>query len=112
MVIIAGAEMDILPKAIGIASYHEQRLAVRFQSDHAIDDVRARFLELTSPANVGSLIEARAQFHQSGDLLAIIGGLDQRLNYGRITAGAIERNLERQHLRIGGRTLDKADNGI
>src|SRR6266480_1313253 len=112
MVIIARAEMDILPEAIGIASYHQQRFAVRFQPHHAIDDMGARFLELSGPANIGGLIEARAQFHQSGDLLAVVGGLDQRLNYGRITAGAIERNLERQNLRIGSCTLDKADNGI
>src|SRR5205823_6421153 len=112
MVIIAGAEMDILPEAIGIASYHEQRFAVRFQSDHAIDNVRARFFQLTSPANISGLIKAGAQFDQSGDLFAIIGSLDQRLDYGRITAGAIERNLDRQNLRIGGGTLDKADNGI
>src|SRR5437868_8191623 len=77
MVIVAGAEMDILPEAIGIASYHEQRFAVRFQSDHAIDNVRACFFQLTSPANIGSFIKARAQFDQSGDLLAVVG-LDQR----------------------------------
>src|SRR5206468_2841745 len=112
MVIIAGAEMDILPEAIGIASYYEQRFAVRFQSDHAIDDVGPGFLELPGPANIGGFIEPRAQFHQSGDLLAVVGGLDQRLDDGRITAGAIERNLERQNLRIGSCTLDKANNGI
>src|SRR2546430_6466320 len=112
MVIIAGAEMDILPEAIGIASYHEQRFAVRFQPHHAIDDMGARFLELSGPANIGGLVEAGAQFDQSGDLLAIIGGLDQRLDDGRITAGAIERNLERKHLWIGGCTLNKPDNGI
>src|SRR6266436_9824313 len=107
MVIIAGAKMDILPEAIGIASYHEQRLAVRFQPHHAVDDMGARFLKLSGPANIGGLVEARAQLDQSGDLLAVVGGLDQRLDYGRITAGAIERNLERQNLRIGGGTLDK-----
>src|SRR4029077_14993955 len=112
MVIIAGAQVDILPEAIGIASYHEQSFAVRFQSDHAIDDVGPGFLELPGPANIGSLVEAGAQFHQSGDLLAVVGGLDQRLDYGRTTAGAIERNLDRQNLRIGCGTLDKADNGI
>src|SRR5437868_679545 len=104
--------MDILPEAIGIASYHEQRFAVRFQSDHAIDNMRACFLQLTGPANIGGLIKARAQFDQGGDLLAIVGGLDQRLDYGRIAARSVKRNLDREHLRIGGGALDKADNGI
>src|SRR5437588_4458789 len=112
MVIIAGAERDILPEAIGIASYYEQRFAVRFQPHHAIDDVGPGFLELPGPANIGGLIKPGAYFHQSGDLLAVVSGLDQRLNYGRITAGAIERNLDRQNQRIGGGTLDKPDNGI
>src|SRR6478672_12609582 len=106
MVIIAGAEMDISPKVIGIASYHEQSFAVRFQSDYAVDDVSPGFLELPGPANIGGLVEAGAQFHQSGDLLAVIGGFDQRLDYGRTTAGAIQRNLDRKHLRIGSGTLD------
>src|SRR5436305_13637704 len=112
MMIIAGAKVDILPEAIGIAPYHEQRFAVRFQSHHAIDDMRARFLELPGPANIGGLIEAGAQFDQSGDLLAIIGSLDQSLNDRRITAGAIERDFDRQHLRIGCGTLEKPDKRI
>ena len=62
--------------------------------------------------NIGGLVEAGAQFHQSGDLLAVVGGLDQRLDDGRITAGAIERNLDREHLRIGRGALDQFDNRI
>src|SRR5436305_10105752 len=99
MVVVASAEMDILAEAIGIAPYHQQRLAVGFQSHHAIDNMGARFLELPCPANIGGLIKARAQFEQGGDLLAIIGSFDQRLDDGRITAGAIECNLDREYLR-------------
>ena len=106
--IIAGAEMDILPEAIGIAPDDEQRFAVRFQSDHAVDDMGARFLESPRPLNIGRFIEARAQFHQRGDLLAGVGGVDQRLNDRRITARAIKRDLDRQHLRIVGGALDQA----
>ena len=85
---------------------------MRFQSHNAIDDVCARFLQLAGPANIGGFIKARAQFDQGGDLLAIVGGLDQGLDYGRITARPVKCNLDGEHLRIGCRALDKADNGV
>ena len=60
-VVIAGAEMHIMPEPIGIAADDEQRFAMRLQTDHAINDMRARFLEAPRPLNVGRLVEARPQ---------------------------------------------------
>ena len=102
-VIIAGAEMDVTPEPIGIAPNDEQRFAMRLQSDHAVDDVRAGFLEAASPLNVGRFIETRAQFHDGRDLFAGGGGVDQRFDDGRIAARAIKRDLDREHLRIAAR---------
>ena len=63
--VIAGAEMDVLPQPIGIAPNDEERFAMRFQSDHAVNDVRARFLEPARPLNVGRFVEPRAQVRPS-----------------------------------------------
>ena len=68
--VIARAEMHILPEPIGIAADDEERFAMCFQADDAINDMRARFLEPPRPLNVGGLIKARAQFHQGGNLFA------------------------------------------
>ena len=64
-VIIAGAEMHIMPEPIGIAADDEQRLAMCLQTDHAINDMRARFLQTARPLNIGRLVKARAQFDQA-----------------------------------------------
>ena len=52
---------------------------MRLQADDAVNDMRARFLQTTRPLNVGRFIEARAQFHQSGDLLAGVGRMRSTL---------------------------------
>ena len=72
----------------------------------------ADFLELSGPTDIGGFIEARTQFDQGRYLLAIVGRFDQRLDDGRITARAIKRDLDREHLRIGRCALDKPDDGI
>ena len=69
--------MHVLPQSIGIPADDEQRFTVRLQSDDSINHVRARFLEAACPLDIRGFIEARAQFHQSGDLLARGRGIDQ-----------------------------------
>ena len=98
--IIACPEMDIMPESIGIAPDDKQRFAVRFQPDHAIDDVGAGFFESPRPLDIRRLIEARAQFHDRGDLFSCLGRINQRLNDGRIAARTVKRDLDREHLRI------------
>ena len=80
---------------------------MRLQPDHAVDHVRAGFLEPPRPLDVVRLVETRAQFDQRRHLFAGVGGIDQRLDDRRIAARAIERDLDREHLRIGRRALDQ-----
>ena len=94
-VIIACAEMDIMPKSIGIAPDDEQCFAVRLQPNHTIDDVGAGFFQPPRPLDIRRFIKSRAKFDNCGDLFACVRRVDQRLNDGRIAAGAIERNLDR-----------------
>ena len=98
--IIAGAEMDVVTEMIGIAAHDEERFAVRLQTDDAVNDMRARFLELARPLNIGRFIETRAQLDERGDLLAGGGGVHERFDDGRIAARAVKRDLDREHLRI------------
>ena len=108
--IISGAKMNVTPDLVGIAPNNEHRFAMRFQSDHAVNDVRARFLEPPSPLNVGRFIKARAQFHDRDHLFAGRGGVDQRLNNRRIATRPVQRDLERKDLRIARGFFDKIDN--
>src|SRR5947209_7208273 len=74
--------------------------------------MRAGFLQAASPLNIARLIKARTQLNDSGDLFPRIGCVDERFDNGRITAGAVQRDFDRQHLRITCCGLDPLDNLI
>ncbi len=62
---------------------------MRLQTDDAINDVRARFLEPAGPLDIGGFVETRAQFHQRRDLLARTGRVHERFHDGRVAARPI-----------------------
>ena len=70
------------------------------QSDHSVDDMRARFLQAPRPLDVGRFVEARPQFDQRSHLFAIARRIDQRPDDRGIAARPVERDLDRQHVRI------------
>ncbi len=74
--------------------------------------MRARFLQTARPLNVRRLVETGAQLHQRGDLLPGVCGLDKRLYDGRVAAGAVERDLEGEHVQIFSRAFDQLDDWI
>ena len=85
---------------------------MRLQSNHAVNDMRARFFQPARPLNIGGFIKTRAQFHQRGDLFAGVGGMNERFDDRRIAARAIKRDLDREHLRISGGGFDQLDDRI
>ena len=54
------------------------------------------------------LIEPRLQLNNDRHLLPCLGRCRQRADDGRIPRGAVERELDRQHLRIAGRRLQES----
>ena len=79
-----------------------------FRPDQAVDDVAARLLELAGPADVGLLVEAGLDLDDHQHLLAGLGGVDQGVDDRRVTGGAVERLLDRQHVRVGRGLLEEA----
>ena len=71
-IVIAGAEMNVAADVMLFAPHDEADLGVNFVADQAVNDVHAGFLELPRPLDVVGFIEARAQFHHGGDLLAVL----------------------------------------
>src|SRR6266513_3166368 len=110
--LIAGAQMNVMTKAVGVASHNEQRFAMRIQADYAVNDMRAGFLELACPVNIGSFIKPDAQLDQSSDLLPCRRCVHQGLDNRRLTAGTIKSNLDREHLRILRSLFDQLDSWI
>jgi hypothetical protein len=72
---------------------------VGLQLDEAVDHLHAGALEIARPADVGFLVEARLELDQRGDGLAGLGGFGERLDDRRVGLGAIERLLDRDHVR-------------
>ena len=52
------------------------------------------------------------EFDQHRDLLALVGGMQQRPHDGRIGAGAIQGHLDRQDLRVQRRLFDQVDDAL
>jgi hypothetical protein len=75
--VVAGAEVDVAAQSAFFAAHDEQQLGVRLVADDAIDHMGADFFQLGCPADVGFFVEARHQFDDDGDFLAILGGADQ-----------------------------------
>ena len=65
--------------------------------------MRARPFQPARLADVGGLIEAGLEFDQRGHRLAGLGRLAQRIDDGAVAAGAIQRLLDRQHVRVARR---------
>jgi hypothetical protein len=80
--IIAGAKVDVMTEPVAVAPHNQQHLAVRLQSDDAVNDVGPGFFETARPLNVHRLVEAGAQFHDGRDLFARGGGINERLDDG------------------------------
>ena len=77
------------------------------EPDDAVDDVDARLLELAGPGDVVDLVEARLDLDDGEHLLARLGGVDEGVDDRRVARGAVERLLDREDLRVGGRLLDE-----
>ena len=85
---------------------------MRLQADHAVDDVRAGLLQMLRPLDVVRLVEARLDFDDGGDLLAVDRRLAQRRDDGRVAARAVQRDLDREHLRIARGALHQFDDRL
>ncbi len=79
-VIVAGAEMAVAAQAIGFAAHDHRHLGVSLESDDAVHDVRAGFLQAVGELDVRFFVESRAQLDDDRDVLARMRGGDQRID--------------------------------
>ena len=109
VVVVAGPDVHVAAEdGVAFGPHDERELAVRLETDQAVDDVAAGLLELAGPADVGLLVEARLDLDDDQHLLAGAGGVHQRVDDRRVAAGPVESELDRLGRRVGGRLLDEA----
>ena len=106
-VVVAGPDVDVAAKPGALAPDDERRLGVRLEPDQPVHDVRPGALELARPDDVGLLVEAGLDLDQDDDLLAALGGPDERLDDRRVARRPVQRLLDGQDVRVVGRLGDE-----
>ena len=112
VVVVAGPQVDVAAEALFRSPYDQANLGVHFVVADAVDDVRAHLLQAPRPADVPRLVEARHQLDEHRHLFSLVGRPRQRHDDRRVAAGAVERLLDRQHVRVLGGGLHERHHRI
>ncbi len=83
-----------------------------FSPMQAVDHVHAVLLEPARPGDVVRLVEAGLDLHERRDLLAVLGRPGERPDERAVAAGAVERLLDGEDVRVFGGLLDEADDRL
>ena len=115
-VVVAGPDVDVAAQPGALATDDERGLGVRLEPDQPVHDVRPGTLELARPDDVRLFVEACLDLDQDDDLLAALGGPDQRLDDGGVAGRPVEGLLDRQDVRVvgglGDEPLDRRGEGL
>ena len=105
--IVAGADVGVAAQPARLLTYHQRQFAVGLQPDHAVDDVHPSLLQLSGPGDVVLFVETGLDLHHGEDLLSRLGGLDEGVDDGGVTRGAVQGLFDGQHRRVGGGLFDE-----
>ena len=100
MVVVARADVAVAADAIGFLANSHCDLRVNLQAEQAIGDMDPRLFEATGPADVRCLVEPGLELNEHGDLLALFGRLDAGIDDRAAAGGAVERDLDGQHVGV------------
>ena len=103
--------MDVAAQPGALAADDQRGLRVRLEPDQPVHDVGAGALQLARPDDVRLLVEAGLDLDQDDDLLAALGGPDQRLHDRRVARRPIQRLLDGQDLGVVGGLGDEPLDG-
>ena len=104
--------MGIGHQLIALAPDDGRDLGMGLVVDEAIDDMGARAFQPSRLADIRGLVKARLQFHQRGHRLAAFGRVAERGDDRAVVRGAVKRLLDRQHVRVRRRLVEKADDHV
>ena len=99
-IVVAGGEVHVAANPIAFATDHQGRLGVDLQLRAAVEDVHPGPLQRARPLDVVALVEARLELDGHGHLLAVLRRGGQALDDVGAGAGAVERHLDRQDVRV------------
>ena len=110
--VIARAQMRIGFQAALFAANHQRHFGMHLVAKHAINNVRARIFQLGCPRNIVRFVKPRHQFHHHGNLLARQRRRHQSARQLGMAARAVNRHLNRHHIRVVRGITDKFHNRL
>ena len=100
LVVVASADVRVASQTVVVLPHHQDRLAVRLESDDSIRDVDARCAEAVRPPDVRGLVEPGLQLHHGGYLLAVAGRVYQVIHGLRVCGCPVHGHLDGPDLGI------------
>src|SRR3546814_17607717 len=110
--VVARTEVALGAVALLLAPNDHRRLGVGLPVDEAVDDLHAGPLQRIGPEEILLLVEAGLELDHSGYRLPSFGSVDEGADDGGLLAGAVERLLDSEHVRILGRLTAGGDNTV
>ena len=99
-VIVAGTHMYVALQAFLFAAQDQHHLGVRLEADHTVDHHSPGLLQAAGQLQVRLFVKACPQLDYHRHFLAVPRGLNQGVDDLGVGAGAIQRLLDRQHIRV------------
>ena len=84
-------------------------LGMDFEAGDAVDDVCARLFERLGPDQIVLFVKTRFELDHRGDLLSVVGSVDQRLDDRRVFPHAVEGHPDGEDFGILGSLLNHAN---
>ena len=108
-VIVARAQMDVMPQPSALAADDQDHLGVGFVPYYAVDHMGAGFLQPVGQSDIGRLVKAGPQLDHHGDLFTRARRVDQVFHHRRIRTGSVEGLFDGQHIRVLCRLTEQLD---
>ena len=99
-VVVSRADVAVVLELALFLTDNKCQLAVGLEPNQAIHNVNASFFKLARPADVGLLVKACLDLNQGKNLLACFCSIDEGLNNGTVTTGAVQSLLDGQHVGV------------
>ncbi len=100
--IIAGSHVYVAPDFAMLFPHHQRQLNMCFQLFDSVRDMHTLFFQEFSPGDIRSFVKPGRHFNEDSHLLPLPGGFGQHPYDWRVAAGAIDGQLDSEHIGIEG----------
>ena len=104
--------MAVKANPVFFHSFDQQNLAVHLQARDTKYHIDTALGQTLGPVDIGGLIKPRSQLYYRQYTLAVLHGIDQRIDHPRIPRNSVQTYFDTGHLGIKRRRLQQIDDVI